>query len=157
MLRGIPTAKTEINTTNKGHGVVNDTDFLVMCEEKLVLLELIGRSLNEYIWVKVKHREFSELGIDRDGGLDISVDDDEDLNSFSGLPLEQPVKTPFLTDGGWSTHVQLGTQPPIVNIDDIFGHINGSGNIPHVISTINQPLRVDSSSDGSKTSESVWA
>ena len=88
VLRCVPTAKTKIDTTNKSDCMVDYANLLVVGEEKLVLLELVGRSLNEYIGVKVEHRKFGKFGIDRDRSLHISVDDNEDFNSFSGLLLE---------------------------------------------------------------------
>ena len=89
--------------------MVHNTNLLVMGEEELVFLELVRRSLNEDIGMKIQEGEFGVFRVDRNGGLDVSVNDDKDLNAFSGLLLKKSVQSPFLADSCWSSHIQLRT------------------------------------------------
>ena len=91
MLWSIPASEAEIYTSHEGDCVVDYTDFLVMSEEELILLKLIRRSLYENIGMQVKHREFGELRIDGYCSFHVPVNDDEDFNTLSGLPLEQSI------------------------------------------------------------------
>src|SRR5437588_10647615 len=89
----------------------------MMRPEERVLPKLIGRPLHKNIGVQFQQGELCVLRVNWNSRFDVAVNDDEDLHSLLSLPLEQPVQSPFLADCGRSSHVKLGTQPPIMNIN----------------------------------------
>ncbi len=155
MLGAIPAPKAEVNASYECHVMVDDAYLFVVSEEELVLLELIRRSLNEDIWMQIQERELGVFGIDGNSRLNVPIYDDKDLDTFPGLPLEQAVEAPFLADASRSSHVQLRTEPPVVDINYIPGHVDGSRDIPHVVPAVHEPLGVHACSDGSKAPEAI--
>lgn len=89
------------------------------------------------------------------------LDDDENLDFILRFALQQVVKSVSLITG--PTQVKLRRDPPVVDIDTVFGHVYRSTEVPEVISlhppisvsyrvkilrdedvyTVNKPLRRD--------------
>ena len=135
--------------------MIDDANLLVVRPEECVLPNLVWRSLDKHVGMEVEKGELGVLGVDRNSGADVAVHDDEDLHAFLCLALEQPVEPPLLTDCSWATQIQLRTEPPVVDVDDVPSHADCARDIPHVVSTIDEPLRVDLLADGSKAVESL--
>lgn len=51
---------------------------------------------------------------------DFIIDDDEDLDAFLRLLLQQPIKSPSSVLSWRPAKIQLGTEPPVVNVYLLF-------------------------------------
>lgn len=67
-----------------------------MGPEESGLSYLVGRALNKDVGMEIKKRILGVSRVDRNRGADVTVNDDEDLDTLLGLSLEKTVETPFL-------------------------------------------------------------
>lgn len=61
-----------------------------------------------------------------------SLDDDENLDPILCLALQQIVKPVSLI--ARPTQVELRRNPPVMNVDAVFGHVYCSAKVPEVVS-----------------------
>jgi hypothetical protein len=81
-------------------------------------------------------------GIAGQGLLDFFVDDHIDLNTTFSSPLDDLVYTPFLVEKGWAAQEQLGREPPVLDIDGLFGVLQTNRHGPHIVAAIDIPFDV---------------
>lgn len=78
--------------------------------------------------------------IARDGSLNLLIHDNEDLHSCLCPPLQHLIQSPFLVVVRWSPQEKLWTQPPVLDVDCLFGLLQRDGHCPKVISPVDIPL-----------------
>lgn len=84
-----------------------------------------------------------------------SLDDDVDLDALLGLALEQIVQSVPLVSR--PPEVDLGRDPPVVNVDLLLGHVDRAREVPEVVSAVDEPLGGAVDAEGRERVESVSA
>ena len=94
-------------------------------------------------------------GIAADGLLDLFVDDDVDLDACFCSSLQHLIQSPFLIEEGRSAQEEFGAQPPILNVDGLFGLLERDRDSVEVVAPIDVPLDLVAFSLRSKGFEAV--
>lgn len=105
MLWGIPSAKTQIDSSNKCNHMIDNQYLFVMGPEEGILTNLIRRSLDKDIGMQIEERIFRICRIDRNSGSDIAEDNDEHFDTFFSFTLEKAIQPPFLGHGSRTTQI----------------------------------------------------
>lgn len=94
-------------------------------------------------------------GIAADGLSDLLVDDDIDLHPSLGPPLQDLIEPPFLVEVGWPAEEELGTQPPVLDVDGLLCLFEGDGDGVEVVLAVDIPLDLVAVSLGGEGVEAV--
>lgn len=75
-----------------------------------------------------------------DGGGDLLVDDDVDLDASFCPPLQDLIKPPLLVVEGRAAQEQFWAQPPVFDVYGLLGLLEGDGDGVEVVLAIDVPL-----------------
>lgn len=91
----------------------------------------------------------------RNGGRDLLVNDDIDLDTCLGPPLQHLIQPPLLVEVGRSSEENLWTQPPVFDVDDVLCLFQRDTDGPEVVTPVDIPLDLVSVSFRGKGLEAV--
>jgi hypothetical protein len=91
-------------------------------------------------WAESPQSMFGMSGITGQSLLDLFVHDHINLDTALGSSFDDLVETPFLTEKGWTTQEELGREPPVLDIDGLFGVFKAHRDGPEVVTTIDIPF-----------------
>lgn len=152
MLSVVPSPEAEIQASNKGQSVINHDELLMMRP-----VESHVASVLEDIVIRVSHHRDVAMprGSLRAQGMKsmlrvstVAADSLGDflihyhvyLDSSFGPPLQDLIQSPFLVVVGRSPQKQLGTHPPILDIDGLLGVFQGNRDGVEVVPSVDIPL-----------------
>ena len=72
--------------------------------------------------------------------LDLLVNDHIDLNPSLSGAFDDLVETPFLVEEGRAAQEEFRRQPPVRDVNRLFGTFQADRDSPHVVTTINIPF-----------------
>lgn len=152
MLPDIPSSITEIQAANVREMIVDDDEFLMVGPieghvAKVLKDIVVGMTENMDVTMarcplRTKGSQ-GMLGMSRIAGqglLNLLVDDDIDLDSTLGGTLDDLVEPPFLIEKGRAAQKQLRGEPPVGDVNGLFGIFQADRDRPHVVTTIDVPL-----------------
>ena len=79
-------------------------------------------------------------GVTADGGGDLLVDDDVNFDAGLCPSFQDLVESEFLVEEGGSSEEELGTQPPVFDVDGLFRVLQGNGDSIEVVLAVNVPF-----------------
>ncbi len=152
MLAQIPSSKTQVQPTDKSKVVIDDDEFLVVCPveghvshilEDVVIrmaqhvdIAMAGRAF----WAESSQSMFCMSRVTGQRLLNFFIHDHINLDTPLGSSFDDLVETPFLTEKGWASQEELGREPPVLDIDGLFGVFQADRDGPEVVTTIDIPF-----------------
>lgn len=152
MLTKIPSPEAQVEATNKCKVVVNDYKFLVVspvkCHVSHVLKDVVVWMSHD-VDVSVSWSTFRAESSKRvlcmrrvasQRLLDLLVDHHIDLDTSLSRSLDDLVQTPFLVEEGGTPHEDFRREPPVGDVNGLFGILHTNRDGPEVVAAINIPL-----------------
>lgn len=134
--------------------IVNDDEFLVMCPIESHVTKIlkdimiwVSHDMNiamsrSTLWAKCPQCMFCMGRIASQCLLNLFVDDNVNLYAALGGPLDDFVEPPFLVEKWRTAQEQLRGQPPVLDVDGLFGRLESYRDGPHVVTAIHIPFDV---------------
>lgn len=154
VLADIPSSIAQVNASDESEMIINDDEFLMMGPIEGHVAKVLE---NIMVWMahhmdiamtRASRRAKSPqcvLGVGGIAGkclLNLLVDDDIDLDSSFGCPLDDLVQPPFLVEEGRASQEQLGREPPILDVNGLFCTFKTNRHGPHVVAAVDIPLNL---------------
>lgn len=154
VLAAIPTAEAQVQASDKGDLVVDDDELLVVSPVEghvAGILEdvVVGVAQDGDVAVTggalgtqgVKGM-LGVCGVAAHGGGDFLVDDDVDLDTGLCPSLQDLIQPVFLVVKGRPSEEELGTQPPVLDVNGLFRFLQGNGYGVEVVLAVDVPFDI---------------